>query len=642
MAEVTKLGRYQLRRVLGKGAMGVVYEGFDPTLNRRVAVKIILRSIAIDAETAAAYSGRFVKEAQAVARLNHPHIVQVFDFGEQDEIAYLVMEFIEGRELRDFFDKGERFEPSEAARIAVELLEALHFAHERGVIHRDVKPANVMLDSERRVKLADFGVARIQESERSTAGTLVGTPAFMSPEQIQGGRIDRRTDIFSAGVVLYQLLTGEQPFKGEGAWTVAKQIMQDDPTRPSTVVKNVSPALDAVVQKALAKSPDQRYANAKEFAGALRSEFASALKKVPAHSTAPSATQTLAATAPRWRSIAAPAAIVGLVTIAAVVAFVVVWRSHEPAPVPQAPLPDVEKIKRETEARVRQEMEAKIAEQKAAEKAAEAKLASERAVLEQATAEREAKEKAAAAKLAAAKAAAEKAAAVARERAAAERIASGKSAADKAALKKADEEKPASEPNSAKTAVARRPGWPAVGDQWVYEANDSGGSGRHFQITVEIKAVGQNGVTEIIHRGNGDIVETLQQPSLHFFGVSPGIVAVSPYLPTFQDLRDGRTWNDIRFGHLFSCNKSGVTCTVNGRVAGREQVHVKAGTFDAVKVVFDVSLRGRRGNVNTVQVRYWYAEAASRFVKYELRKDSENVQQPPMDMELVSYTRAGG
>jgi serine/threonine-protein kinase len=254
--------------------MGVVYEGFDPTLGRRVAVKTILKSVAIDAETAAAYSARFVREAQAVARLSHPHIVQVHDFGEQDEVAYLVMEFIEGRDLRSFFEAREKFQLADAVRVMAELLDALDFAHERGVIHRDVKPANVLLDPRRRVKLADFGVARVQEGERSSAGTMVGTPAFMSPEQIKGAKIDGRTDIFSAGTILYQLLTGEHPFTGEGAWTVAKKIVEEDPPPPSRVVASVSPAFDAVVKKALAKEPAQRFATAREFAAALGSALA--------------------------------------------------------------------------------------------------------------------------------------------------------------------------------------------------------------------------------------------------------------------------------------------------------------------------------------------------------------------------------
>jgi serine/threonine protein kinase len=281
VAEISKLGRYELRRMLGRGAMGVVYEGFDPNLSRRVAVKTILKSIALDPEIERAYAARFIQEAKAVARLNHPNIVQVYDFGVEGEVAYLVMEFIEGRELRNFFEANEKFALEEVVRIMCELLDALEFAHKAGVIHRDVKPANVMLDAQRRAKLADFGVARVQESEHSTMGTMVGTPAFMSPEQIKGGKIDRRTDIFSAGVVLYQLLTGEQPFKGEGAWTVSRRIVEDEPPPPSSVVHTVSPVFDSVVNKALAKMQTQRYASAGEFAGALRAALANPQQPPP-------------------------------------------------------------------------------------------------------------------------------------------------------------------------------------------------------------------------------------------------------------------------------------------------------------------------------------------------------------------------
>ncbi len=281
MAELTRLGRYQLKQVLGRGAMGVVYEGLDPSLNRRVAVKTILKNAAIDAETARRYSAQFAREAQAAGRLNHPNIVQVHDFAEEGDVAYLVMEYIQGRELRSFFEAKEKFDVAETVRIMGELLDALEFAHEAGVIHRDVKPANVMLDAQRRVKLADFGVARIQDSERSAAGTMVGTPAFMSPEQIQGLKVDRRTDIFSAGTILYQLLTGDQPFTGQGAWTVAKKIMEDHPPQPSSVVKSVSPAFDAIVDKALAKKAADRYASAREFAAALRATVAPAQASVP-------------------------------------------------------------------------------------------------------------------------------------------------------------------------------------------------------------------------------------------------------------------------------------------------------------------------------------------------------------------------
>ncbi len=272
--ELKTLGRYNLERILGKGAMGVVYEGVDPRLGRRVAIKTILKSH-LDEDTAKEYSMRFVREAQAVARLNHPNIVQVYDFGEEGDIAYLVMEFIKGKELKAFFDANERFDLKEAVRIMAELCEALDFAHNAGIIHRDIKPANVMLDAQARTKLTDFGVARVQDSdktsvERTQAGTMVGTPAYMSPEQITGGNIDKRTDVFSAGIILYQFLTGEKPFTGSGAWTIAKKIIQEEPPLPSSLNNAITPLFDAVVNKALSKNPETRYQSARDLGIALK------------------------------------------------------------------------------------------------------------------------------------------------------------------------------------------------------------------------------------------------------------------------------------------------------------------------------------------------------------------------------------
>jgi serine/threonine protein kinase len=273
-AELKQLGRYDLTRVLGKGAMGIVYEGLDPKLHRKVAIKTILKGHMDDDEASKEYSMRFMREAQAVARLNHPHIVQVYDFGEEKEVAYIVMEFIKGKELKNFFDANERFELKEAVRIMCELLDALDFAHESGIVHRDIKPANVMLDGQARVKLADFGVARVADdrsaAEKTQAGTMVGTPAYMSPEQITGGNVDRRTDIFSAGIILYQFLTGEKPFTGSGAWTIAKKIIQDHPPVPSSINNTISALFDNVVNKALSKQVDTRYQTAKEFGTALK------------------------------------------------------------------------------------------------------------------------------------------------------------------------------------------------------------------------------------------------------------------------------------------------------------------------------------------------------------------------------------
>jgi len=273
-AELKTLGRYNLERVLGKGAMGVVYEGVDPRLNRRVAIKTILKTN-LDEDTAKDFAMRFVREAQAVARLNHPNIVQVYDFGEEGEVAYLVMEFIKGKELKNFFDANERFDLKEAVRIMAELCDALEFAHQAGIVHRDIKPANVMLDSQARTKLTDFGVARVQDSdktsvEKTQAGTMVGTPAYMSPEQITGGTVDKRSDVFSAGIILYQFLTGEKPFTGGGAWTIAKKIIQEDPPLPSTINNAVTPLFDAVVNKALAKNPQERYQSARDLGIGLK------------------------------------------------------------------------------------------------------------------------------------------------------------------------------------------------------------------------------------------------------------------------------------------------------------------------------------------------------------------------------------
>jgi serine/threonine-protein kinase len=272
--ELKTLGRYNIERTIGKGAMGVVYEGVDPRLGRRVAIKTILKSH-LDEDTAKDYSMRFVREAQAVARLNHPNIVQVYDFGEEGDIAYLVMEFIKGKELKTFFDANERFDLKEAVRIMCELCDALDFAHNAGIIHRDIKPANVMLDAQARTKLTDFGVARVTDSdktsvERTQAGTMVGTPAYMSPEQITGSNVDKRTDVFSAGIILYQFLTGEKPFTGSGAWTIAKKIIQEEPPLPSSLNNAVTSLFDAVVNRALAKNPDQRFQSARDLSVALK------------------------------------------------------------------------------------------------------------------------------------------------------------------------------------------------------------------------------------------------------------------------------------------------------------------------------------------------------------------------------------
>ena len=306
--EPKRIGRYEIERVLGEGAMGVVYEGRDTRLHRRVAIKTILKS-ALDSDSAKEYSTRFAREAQAVARLNHPNIVQVFDFAEEGDVAYIVMELVKGRELKTFFDAKERFEVKEAVHIMVELCDALHFAHEAGIVHRDIKPANVMIDSQGRVKLTDFGVARITDpdrtlSDRTQAGAVVGTPAYMSPEQIQGGIIDRRTDIFSAGGILYEFLCGTKPFTGTGTWAIAKKILAENPPPPSSINPALSPLFDAVVAKALAKNVDERYQSARLFGFALQ-------RALEGEGESEDAEKTIRLKAPPGVGVSAPAAHTG-------------------------------------------------------------------------------------------------------------------------------------------------------------------------------------------------------------------------------------------------------------------------------------------------------------------------------------------
>ncbi|GLR65645.1 hypothetical protein GCM10010909_03230 [Acidocella aquatica] len=265
------LGKYELRQVLGKGAMGTVYEGFDPVIARRVAIKTVRLPDPEDVE-AQEELARFKREAQAAGRLTHPNIVGVFDYGETPEIAYIVMEFVDGTTLKHVVDKKERFELAEIVRIMEALMAGLQFSHDRGVVHRDIKPANVMLTKAGEVKIADFGIARIESSSMTQAGTMLGTPSYMSPEQFMGQTVDSRTDIYSSGVMLYQLLTGEKPFEG-GLTAIMHKVLNTEPPPPSALSVTVPHAFDAVVKKAMAKRPEDRFATANDFARALREAF---------------------------------------------------------------------------------------------------------------------------------------------------------------------------------------------------------------------------------------------------------------------------------------------------------------------------------------------------------------------------------
>ena len=266
---VTTIGKYELRREVGRGAMGIVYEGWDAGIERRVAVKVI-RQDQLDSAEAEEILARFQREAKAGARVAHPNIVAVYEFGQEAGMYYIAMEFMEGRELKDYFDKGERFQLHEIVRLMGQLLDALDNAGRKGVVHRDIKPANLILQPDGTMKVADFGIARIESSQLTQTGAAIGTPTYMSPEQLLGQPVDGRSDLFSAGVVLYQFLTGEKPFTGERATTVITRILSENPPAPSSLNLTLPASFDAVMKKALAKKPDDRFQSGREFADALR------------------------------------------------------------------------------------------------------------------------------------------------------------------------------------------------------------------------------------------------------------------------------------------------------------------------------------------------------------------------------------
>ncbi|MFO1026595.1 MAG: serine/threonine-protein kinase [Acetobacteraceae bacterium] len=271
MDTLEKLGKYEIKRVLGRGAMGVVYEGWDPTIQRVVAIKTVPISDTDDEETREAIA-RFRREAQAAGRLTHPNIVSVFDYGETNELAYIVMEFVNGPSLKEVMGKNDRFALPDVVKIMQDVLAGLEHSHEQGVVHRDIKPANLMLTStdrsRARIKISDFGIARIESSSMTQAGVMMGTPTYMSPEQFMGQTVDPRTDIYACGVLLYQMLTGERPFEG-GLSAIMHKVLNTEPIPPSQLSVNVTPALDTVVKKAMAKRPAERFQSAHDFSEAL-------------------------------------------------------------------------------------------------------------------------------------------------------------------------------------------------------------------------------------------------------------------------------------------------------------------------------------------------------------------------------------
>src|SRR5438309_890828 len=261
MADIEKLGKYEIRRELGRGAMGIVYEGYDPLIKRSVALKTI-RADQLSGENAETVIARVRREAQAAGRLSHPSIVSIYDFGEEEGVWYIAMEFVKGRELKDYFQANERFTTADIVRIMTKILDALEYSHRQGVIHRDIKPANIILLPDGSVKVADFGIAHIETSNMTQAGTTLGTPAYMSPEQIMGLPVDGRSDLFSAAAIA--IVAGAAVVAvGVGAWFVMQRGSSAPATTASTPITVVAtkdaappPAKTIVAQASEPARPD--------------------------------------------------------------------------------------------------------------------------------------------------------------------------------------------------------------------------------------------------------------------------------------------------------------------------------------------------------------------------------------------------
>jgi eukaryotic-like serine/threonine-protein kinase len=267
--EVNKLGRYEVVAELGKGAMGVVYRAFDPMLNRMVAIKTI--NMALELEEVADYEARFYHEAKAAGGLNHPNIVTIYDIGKSGNVVYMAMELLEGQELRRMIAPGRPMPVAKAVDIAAQVAEGLGYAHEHDVVHRDIKPANIMIGRDGLVKITDFGIAQMRSTNiRTQTGMLLGTPKYLSPEQVAGKRAEPRSDIFALGVILYEIATGKAPFNGEDVTGVMFQILNFIPPPPSSLNRESPEMLDFIVAKALAKPPQNRYSDVREMARDLR------------------------------------------------------------------------------------------------------------------------------------------------------------------------------------------------------------------------------------------------------------------------------------------------------------------------------------------------------------------------------------
>jgi serine/threonine-protein kinase len=266
-----QIGKYEITGELGRGGMGVVYKGHDPVIRRDVALKVI-RKRELDPIDAESVLARFKREAQAAGNLNHPNIVAIYEYGEDDEHAFIAMECVPGKSLRDHLAAGYRPELRRFPEILDQLLEGLEYSHSRNVIHRDIKPGNLLISEMGVAKISDFGIARLDASHLTLMGEVLGTPYYMAPEQFDGKVADERSDVYSAAVIVYEVLTGKRPFEGQGV-ALMRKILEDAPKLPSSLEPRLGPEMDRVLLRALAKRPEERFKSARQFLEALHLAF---------------------------------------------------------------------------------------------------------------------------------------------------------------------------------------------------------------------------------------------------------------------------------------------------------------------------------------------------------------------------------
>jgi len=281
------IGKYEIVELIGRGGMGAVYKGFDPAIRRNVAIKAINKE-SLDEEERAYILARFRHEAQAVGRLVHPRIIAVYDYGEDGDLTYMVMELVQGKSLYEHLKQGATYDLREVAEIIRQLLDPLGYFHDEGVIHRDIKPSNILINIDGRIKLGDFGIARIESSELTRLGDVLGTSYYMAPEQFLSTEVDALADLYSVGVIAYELLTGQKPFVGPTA-VVMQKVLNEPPRAPSQLNPILGSHLETVILRALAKKPEERFASAREFSDAFRQAIDASLNKGSGTAEAPAA-----------------------------------------------------------------------------------------------------------------------------------------------------------------------------------------------------------------------------------------------------------------------------------------------------------------------------------------------------------------